>query len=436
VTYNPWVPLQQQDADYDCSQESDEYMLRGWGRTPSDAWMTRSWIDEGVMTPQYGLMDASGAGMAAWNNEYYGMDGLFSENFPSVTFNDLIDKVGSADQGVCAGGRNFYHWVGIRAYDPPTDALVLHNSANGYMGVYQTLSRSQFGALGPWSAVTLRWDHAAPPQTTWQTGIDVSSHQPDVDWDQVAAAGHRFAIVKATESIDYLNPEFARDWAEIPRVGMKRGAYHFARPDLTDGADAEASYFCQQVLAQGPLVAGDLLVLDLERGNGDLSAWSRAFADRVQLLTGLLPMIYTGGPFATEHGLANDLSLGSLGLWIANYREPPPPSAPAPWSTIQIWQDSATASVPGVGGDCDHNNALVDIETIVAEFGYEGSGPVTDTAPSYESLQTLCGVAYNADGSVRLGLEGAKAQTDVESMRQEIQNVINFLAANNPNPGG
>jgi GH25 family lysozyme M1 (1,4-beta-N-acetylmuramidase) len=35
----------------------------------------------------------------------------------------------------------------------------------------------------------------APPQ-----GIDVSSHQPNIDWAAVAASGVKFAYIKATES--------------------------------------------------------------------------------------------------------------------------------------------------------------------------------------------------------------------------------------------
>lgn len=159
VSFDPHVPAQTQDADYDCSQESCEYMLRGWGRTPDDAWMTADWIAQGIMTPAYGLMDSSGAGMAQWVNQTYGMDGLEASNVASVDFDGLVRECdgGWAQHGIAAGGRAFYHWIGVRGYDPASGVLLLHNSAPGYMGVGQTLTRSQFNSLGPWSFVRVLW---------------------------------------------------------------------------------------------------------------------------------------------------------------------------------------------------------------------------------------------------------------------------------------
>lgn len=45
---------------------------------------------------------------------------------------------------------------------------------------------------------------------------------------------------------------------------------------------------------------------------------------------------------------------------------------------------------------------------------------------------SLVGVAYQPDGAVRAGLEGAVLQQDAESMRQQVQAVLNFLRDNNP----
>lgn len=157
--YDPLVPAQPQDSDYDCSQESCQFMLRGWGRSPDDGWMTAQWISQGIMTPEYGLMDASGAQMASWLNATYGMDGMQASNEPSVDFNALVMLCDAqmAAYGIAAGGRTFCHWVGVRGYDLGADTLLLCNSAEGYMGIYSTLSRSDFARLGPWSAVVLLW---------------------------------------------------------------------------------------------------------------------------------------------------------------------------------------------------------------------------------------------------------------------------------------
>ncbi|WP_260684443.1 GH25 family lysozyme [Rhodococcus sp. KBS0724] len=46
-------------------------------------------------------------------------------------------------------------------------------------------------------------------------GPDVSSWQhvdgTGIDWFQVRASGHEFAMVKATESLNYVNPYFVQD---------------------------------------------------------------------------------------------------------------------------------------------------------------------------------------------------------------------------------
>ena len=50
-------------------------------------------------------------------------------------------------------------------------------------------------------------------------GIDVSSWQGTVDWTAQAAAGKRFAYVKATEGTRYKNPYFARSTPGRSRPG-------------------------------------------------------------------------------------------------------------------------------------------------------------------------------------------------------------------------
>lgn len=153
--YNPATPHQNQDWDWDCSQESAEFCLRSWGRTPSDDWMEQSLQEQGVVTPQYGLMDASGAGMADWFNREYGEFGYRASNEPSVTFDDVAAEAAEMAHPLMIGGRAWCHWVGCRGYAPDDDLLLLANSADGYMGVGQTLNRAQFASLGAFSMVRL-----------------------------------------------------------------------------------------------------------------------------------------------------------------------------------------------------------------------------------------------------------------------------------------
>lgn len=183
-------------------------------------------------------------------------------------------------------------------------------------------------------------------------GIDVASWQGDPDWDAVAASGITFAITKTTEDTGYVNPTFARNWSEIRRVGLVRGAYHFARPEGFDAVD-EADFFVDIVESHG-IDEGDILVLDLESGSGDLGPWTLAFCRRVEERVGYKPMIYTGAWFTSSHNIGAYPELAEYGLWLAAYQSQMPP-APAPWEFVAIWQYSSNGQVPGIAGDCDLN---------------------------------------------------------------------------------
>lgn len=189
--------------------------------------------------------------------------------------------------------------------------------------------------------------------TNLPRGIDVASYQGRPDWAAVAASGIRFAITKVTEDTGYVNPTFAYNWAGIRAAGMQRGAYHFARPEGAD-ADDEARYFLGLVLAQGELQTGDMLVLDIESGNGDLGPWALEWCRTVEREVGFPPLIYTGKWFTDAHGFADDTGLARYPLWLAAYQTTMPAPV-APWAAVSLWQYSSTGRVPGIVGDVDLN---------------------------------------------------------------------------------
>ncbi|MCZ4279692.1 GH25 family lysozyme [Kiloniella laminariae] len=58
-------------------------------------------------------------------------------------------------------------------------------------------------------------------------GIDVSHHQGEVDWQQVAGEGTSFVYIKSTEGGDYVDPLFSANWQGTRAASLPRGAYHF-----------------------------------------------------------------------------------------------------------------------------------------------------------------------------------------------------------------
>lgn len=156
VLYNPSEPPHPQEADWDCSQDSTEWALWSVGRRPSNDWMEQTMVAEGVVSPSLGLMDASGAGLAAFLNRHYGEYGFTSAAISSVSFDTLAAESGRYP--LMIGGRKWGaggHWSGLRAHDAERDVLLLANPAAGYVGVNQEMSREQFARLGAFSAVSL-----------------------------------------------------------------------------------------------------------------------------------------------------------------------------------------------------------------------------------------------------------------------------------------
>jgi GH25 family lysozyme M1 (1,4-beta-N-acetylmuramidase) len=199
-----------------------------------------------------------------------------------------------------------------------------------------------------------------PPGPTLTEGIDVSHWQGTIDWVKVRAAGKRFAYIKASDDIDFVDDHYVVNRTNARAAGLYVGAYHFARPDLTpgDGA-AEADHF----VATAGFVKGDLLpVLDLETTGGltstALQAWAKAFLERVYTTTGVRGVIYVSPSFwSTKVGNSTWFAAnGYKVLWIAHWTTAGSPTVPAGnWGNFgwTFWQYTSDGSVPGIGGRVD-----------------------------------------------------------------------------------
>ncbi|WP_163509369.1 lysozyme [Fodinicola acaciae] len=197
-----------------------------------------------------------------------------------------------------------------------------------------------------------------PAITATVAGMDVSSHQGNVDWQTAWNNGGRFAYVKATESTGYTNPYFAQQYNGSYDVGMIRGAYHFALPNESGGA-AQADYF----VAHGGGWSGDGKTLpgalDIEwnpypaSGNscynlsaGQMVSWIKAFSDEYHAKTSRWPVIYTATSWWSAcTGNTGDFS-STNPLWVANYNGSPG-TLPYNWGVWTIWQYADSGTFPG-----------------------------------------------------------------------------------------
>jgi GH25 family lysozyme M1 (1,4-beta-N-acetylmuramidase) len=223
------------------------------------------------------------------------------------------------------------------------------------------------------SAVQQLSTEALSTQGTWTPsfgvqGLDVSAHQSSVDWQQQWNIGARFAYVKASEGNYYTNEQFGSQYQGSRSVGMIRGAYHFAVPNWSSGAD-QASYFVQN--GGGWTADGYTMppVLDFEfnpyegrtingfyfgdtcygMSGSQLASWVRDFGNTMLSMTGRLPVIYTNTSWWNQC-LGNQTGFGDYPLWVAAYPSSPSDNAgavPAGWATYSIWQYSSTGPLAG-----------------------------------------------------------------------------------------
>jgi len=131
--------------------------------------------------------------------------------------------------------------------------------------------RQFFGAAAAAGAAGTAAYSLADGGTALARGIDVSHWQGQIGWLQVGAAGYDFAFAKATEGTTYKDATYPLNRSGAPGVGVKVGAYHFARPAGGSDAAAVASAVAQadHFVDYAQPARGDLLpVLDLESRGG------------------------------------------------------------------------------------------------------------------------------------------------------------------------
>lgn len=197
-------------------------------------------------------------------------------------------------------------------------------------------------------------------------GIDVSSHQGEIDWSAVAGDGVEFAMLRAggryygKESGQiFADKYFSQNLAGAQAAGLETGAYFFSQAVTVEEAEEEA----QALLAQldglelsGPVVF-DWEVIDYAPARTDgvdgaaVTAMAKAFCRKVEQ-AGYTPMIYFNPGLAY---LVYDLEeVADYPFWLAHYQP-----QPGFYYDFQIWQYTDSGRVAGIDGPVDMDLRLV-----------------------------------------------------------------------------
>lgn len=179
-------------------------------------------------------------------------------------------------------------------------------------------------------------------------GIDVSSHQGDINWDKVTANDDiRFAYVKATEGATYQSPHYAYNVEQAQRYHLLVGSYHYLA--TTSTIHQQYLNFVRTIDAQNQ----DLIpMIDVE----ERGSWSRAqLIDSLTLFADLLEKHYKKKPmiYSTMDFYNQNLSpqFNKYPLYIGRYSGEKPVIS---WEgDYTVWQFSENGIIAGINSYVD-----------------------------------------------------------------------------------
>lgn len=171
---------------------------------------------------------------------------------------------------------------------------------------------------------------------------DLSHHNASADFAGIRRAGAELVILKATEGTGYTDPTFRSRWKAAKAAGLKRSAYHFARPG-TDPVQCARGLYSIASDAELPLVC------DWEDAAVPVS-WVLAFVRELDRLSGKVSIIYTTAAFARAH--AGSSTLAHWPAWIARYNSFL--GNVSPWGKAMWWQYTDHGRIGPHFGDVSH----------------------------------------------------------------------------------
>lgn len=218
----------------------------------------------------------------------------------------------------------------------------------------------------------------------WSKWNDNNSTPEMVNFEQALAEGIKYSLIKSSQK-NWMDEDILMNWKNAKSAGMPRGAYHFMTFDYDPRKQAE---FMWGLLEKDP---GELPpVCDFEYwlvnppSNAADMLWN--FVERMRVLSGIYPTIYTGAFFWHSYG-SQAYSWTNFNLWIAGYTSEDYINQKVkdltPWDTWKIWQFSDNGDGIKYGGESyklDLNWAKKDF---ISQFiNLDGNTPIPEPEPT------------------------------------------------------
>ena len=191
------------------------------------------------------------------------------------------------------------------------------------------------------------------------TGVDVSSHQGDIDWAAVAGDGIEFAMLRVgsrgySQGAVRADEKFETNLAGAQENGLQVGCYFFSQAITPEEAEEEADFVLSILNGRTmnlPVVYDwEQIVEDEARTDGldkeTVTACAAAFCAKIRA-AGYETGYYCNGVVGyLQYDLAQ---LTDYAAWYAEYNATWPSFAYA----FDLWQYSQTGQVAGISGNAD-----------------------------------------------------------------------------------
>ena len=199
--------------------------------------------------------------------------------------------------------------------------------------------------------------------TLASVGVDVSSHQQEIDWELVAANGVEFAMIRVgyrgyTEGEIQPDEYFVQNIEGARAAGLDVGVYFFSQALDEQEAIDEANYVLEQIkdypLSYPVIFDWEDIEADARTDGMDsvqLTKNAIAFCDTIELAG------YRAGMYFNQRFGYEEFDLESLQdyvFWLAEYNDTPSFSF-----HFQIWQYCNDGRVDGIKTDVDLNLAFL-----------------------------------------------------------------------------
>lgn len=182
-------------------------------------------------------------------------------------------------------------------------------------------------------------------------GIDISRYQAGINMNTLDID---FVIVKATEGVGYTDPNYKEYLQDAIYSNKKIGLYHYARPDLGNTPEDEATWFLSKAK---DYIKKAILVLDWEVNTSNTN-WAYDFLKTIYEKTNVRPIIYMSASPANTYDWTRVVN-GNFGLWIASYGAntgaPGTPPINKYWPFYILWQYTSKGYINGYSKNLDLN---------------------------------------------------------------------------------